>query len=127
MFDIGVGIVFRTCCGVGGLAVFGQELHFLHCLAVLGVALAIEHKALGHIVEFLFHQGHFHLVLDLLDGDAVVDIEMGKYFGQRPQIDRTLNGIKSLDDGIHNFVEREPVGTAVALGNCQNIVTFHYC
>ncbi len=125
VLDVGVGIVLGPRGGVGSLAIVRQELHLLHRLAVLGVALAIEHKALGHVVVFFLHQGHFDLVLDFLDRDAVVDVEVRKDFGQGSKVNGVLHCVECLDYGIHNLVEREAFGAAVALGDCEDIATFH--
>ena len=79
VLHVGVGVILATRRSVGGLDIVGEEFEFFHCLAVLGVLLTIEHEAFGDIVEALLHEGDLNLVLDLLDGNTVMDIEVGKY------------------------------------------------
>ena len=89
------------------------------------MALAIEHKTLGHIVILLLHQSHLDLVLNLLHRDTVVDVKVRQNFGERAEVDRLFHRIEGLDDGVHNLVEREAIGISVSLGDCQNIAIVH--
>ena len=79
VLDVGVGVVFRPRRGVLRVAVVDQEFEFLAVFAVLGVLLAVEHVALGHGEITLGHQGHLHLVLNLLDRHAVRDADAAQH------------------------------------------------
>ena len=117
VLHVGVGVVFGACGGVGGVDIVGQEAQFLHRLAVLGVLLAVEDEALGHVVVAFLHEGHLDLVLDFLDGDAVVDVESCEDFRQPAQVDGLAQGVERLDDGVHNLVQREAFSLPVAFGD----------
>ena len=125
VLHVGVGVVLAARGGVGGVHVVGEEPQLLHRLAVFGVTLAVEHEALGHLVVALLHQSHLHLVLDLLDGDAVVDVEVRQNLRQAPQVDGLLHRVESLEDGVHNLVERKALGLTVTFGDCK-CACFHY-
>ena len=73
---IGVGVILRACGCIGSLAIVGEELQFFHRLAVFGVALAIEHKGLCHLIVAFLHQGFLHLILDVLHLDTLMYVEM---------------------------------------------------
>ena len=83
LLHVGVGVVFAAGGGVACVAVVDEELHLVLHLTILIVLLAIEDISLGHLVIALGHQGSLHLVLDLLHGDAVVDVETAQDVGHR--------------------------------------------
>ena len=124
VLDIGVGIVFRTGGGIGGIDIVGEELEFFHGLAVLGVLLAIEYEVFGNGIITFLHKGHLDLVLYLLDGDAVVDVQSGENLGKPAEVDGLVERGEGFDYGVHDFVEREALGSAVTFGNRESIC-FH--
>ena len=121
VLHVGVGVELGTRGGIGGHHIVAQEAQLLHRLAVLGMLLAVEDEALGHVVVALLHQGYLHLVLYLLDGDAVMDVDAGKNLRQAAQVDGLVLRVERLDDGIHDFVQREAFLRAVAFGDGETV------
>ena len=70
-----VSIVFTACSSIGCTAIIDKEVEFFQCLTILIVTRAIEHVEFGYLIVLLGHQCHFHLVLDILHADSVVDAE----------------------------------------------------
>ena len=104
MFDICIGVIFRTSCRIGCLAIVSQKFQLLQSLTVFCVSLAVKHKALGHLIIAFLHQGHFHLVLDVLHLDTFFNIQVTEYLRDTPQINWFFNRVKRLDNGVHNLV-----------------------
>ncbi len=125
VFHVGVGVELGTCSGVGSHHIVAKEVQLFHRLAVLGVLLTVEDEALGHIVVALLHQRHLNLVLNLLDGDAIVDVNQGENFREFAQVDGLFLRVERLDDGVHDFVEREAFLRPVAFGDVK-AVGLHY-
>ena len=119
MLHIGVGIVFATRSGILGTHVVHEEVQFLQCFTILGMPLAVEHERLGHFVVAFFHERHLHLVLNVLDGDALVDVEVGDYLAQGGEVDGFVNRFERLDDSVHNLIKREAHLLPIAFGDAE--------
>ena len=82
VFYIGISIILGACSCIGGLAIVNQKVQLLHRLAIFCVTLAIEHERFGYPIKSFLHQSLFHLVLNLLNLDALMDVKMGQYFAK---------------------------------------------
>ena len=71
VLHVGIGVELASCRGVRSIAVLHEELQLVAHLPILGMPLAIKHISLGYRVVTLGHERDLHLVLDLLDRDAV--------------------------------------------------------
>lgn len=119
VLDVGVGVVLRARRGVRGVAVVGQEAQLLALLALLGVALAVEHVALRHGEVALGHEGHLHLVLNLLDGHAVGDVHAAQYGREVVVRGVAADRQKGLADGPFDLLDGERLAFAVALDDVK--------
>ena len=125
VFHVGIGVVLRTGGRVDRLHVFREELHLLQRLAVLGVLLTVEDKRFGHAVVALAHQRFLHLILNILHGDVVVDVQVAENLRDSAQVRRLIDALERLDDGVHDLVEREAVFRAIPLRDGE-VLDFHY-
>ena len=126
VLNVGIGVVLRTGGRIDGVHVVGEELHLLQRLAILGVLLAIDDERLGHAVVALVHQSLLHLVLDVLDGDIVMDVQVAENLRDSAQVGGLIDALERLDDGVHDLVEREAVFRAIPLRDGK-VFDFHYC
>ena len=124
VLHVGIGIVLGSRSGIDGVGVLGEEHHLLKCVAIFRMCLAIEDERLGHVVEALAHQGFLYLILDVLDGNVVVNVQMAKNLGDSSKISRFFHAVESLDDGIHNLVQRELSLRTIAFCN-RKVFNFH--
>ena len=124
MLHVGVGVILRSCGGVGSLHVVCKELQTLQSLTVFGVLLAVEHERFCHFVVALAHESLFHLVLYFFYLDALVNVDVAYDFRHCAEVGSCTNTIERLDDGVHYLVERESVFRTVAFGNGK-VLHFH--
>jgi hypothetical protein len=101
---------------VRGVDVVAQEVDLLADLAVLGVLLAVQDVVFGYGIILLRHQGGLHLVLDLLNGDAV-----GHTDPAQDAVEVLVGGVESrsekgLADGHFDFFKREGFQFAIPFG-----------
>ena len=64
---VGIGVEFRTFGCVGRLDIVHHKVQTTLGLTILRVSLAIKDESFGYLVVTFCHEGHFDLVLDLLD------------------------------------------------------------
>ena len=126
VLDVGVGVVLRARGRVDGVAVVEQELQLVAHLAVLGVALTIEHERFGHVVVARGHEGHFDLILDVLDTHAVAEGQPAVDGVEFSGFGDAAHGDEGLEDGTFDFVGSKGGAAAVALGDGQ-VVGKHGC
>jgi hypothetical protein len=126
LLHIGVGVVFAAGGGIFGFAVVDEEIEAVASLAVLGVALAIEHVAFSHGKVSLSHERYLHLVLNFLHCHSVADAHTGKDNRQVIFCRKPANREKSLADGIFNLFYRERFTFTIAFHD-NDFRTAHFC
>ena len=72
----------------------------------------------------LFHQRLFHLVLNILHFDVILDVQMTDDLGNRAKVSGFVHTLERLHNCVHDFVQREAVFRAVSLRNGK-ITNFH--
>ena len=120
-FYVGIGIVLAACGGVGGVAVVDKEVEFLFYLTVFIVALSVQDVCFGNLIVTLRHKRDFHLVLDFLHGDAVVDFEAAHDVDEHILCREAVHGEECLGDGVFDFFGREWLPFAVTFDDVQLI------
>jgi len=126
VFHIGIGVKLRSRGGVGGVAVVDEEAQLVGRLAVVLMALAVEHEGFGGLEMTLAHQGYFHLVLDVFNAHAVAEFQVVDDVLKAIGVDGDVDGGEGLEDGSLDLVEGELLGGAVTLGDKEGIET-HEC
>ena len=124
MLYIGIGIELRPCGRIVGIHIIGEELHLLHSLTVFGVFLTVNDETFCHFKVSLTHQCLLNLILDIFNGDVVMDIKMRQDFGDGSEVGRLFHTVERLEDSVHNLVERELLSRSIALGNGE-VLDFH--
>ena len=91
VLHVGVGVILGARGRVGSLTIVDEELELVSHLAVLEMALAVEHKRFGSLVVLLLHKRHFHLVLDVLHAHAVAEAQVGHHGIDVGRVDRLID------------------------------------
>ncbi len=129
VLDVGIGVVLRSGGGIRSIAVRSEEIELLARLPILGMLLPVEDVALGHGETALGHQSHLHLVLDLLDGHAVGNMDAAQDSRQIVVGGITADGEESLAHGSFDLLDRKRLAFPVALddsefGNSHNYIIY---
>ena len=63
----GYNPIYRIC---------SQEVQLVKRLSILTVALAVKNKRSRHLIIAFLHQSYLNLILDILNGNVVLDVQM---------------------------------------------------
>ena len=83
------------------------------------MTLAIEDIRLGHLVVAFRHQGHFHLVLDFLHRDTIINLQAAHHINQHLLGGKAVHREEGLGNGVFDLVCGERLPLAVTLNNVQ--------
>lgn len=120
---VGVGVVLGAGGGVGRVAIVDEEAEFVGRFAVVLMALAVEHESFCGLEMAFRHQCHLHLVLYVLHAHAVAEAQVVGDGFQLLRVERVAGRGKGFENGTFDFVERERLCCAVALGDNKGVVT----
>ena len=117
VLHVGIGVELASCRGVRSIAVLHEELQLVAHLPILGMPLAIKHISLGYRVVTLGHERDLHLVLDLLDRDAVGHADPAQDVGDHVLRSETPDRKECLGDRPLNLLHRKRLPRSVPLDN----------
>ena len=113
----GIGVELASCRGVRSIAVLHEELQLVRAPPDPRYAAGDKAYKLGYRVVTLGHERDLHLVLDLLDRDAVGHADPAQDVGDHVLRSETPDRKECLGDRPLNLLHRKRLPRSVPLDN----------